>query len=245
MNILITGSKGFVGQNLIILLKSKYKDINLLEFDLNNTITELEQYCKKADRIFHLAAIQRPNNPKDFSNNVDLTRQILFFLQLHSNHCPIMFSSSIQAELDNEYGISKRQEELTILNFGKSFGSNTYIFRFPNMFGIMSRPNYTSVVSTFCYNTSHGIPITINDPSSNLKIAFVEDVLNLVQDIVINDKDKMPQIIQYEMYTTITLGELAFYVGTIKSNKEVVLDEKKVNFYSKLKIVYKWFEAQS
>lgn len=242
MNILITGSKGFIGRNLVKLLKKDNPTDVIMEFDKENTLDELAGFCEKADVVFHLAAVVRPNTAEEYINNVDLTSTLLDFIKKNNRKCSIMFSSSIQADLDNPYGQSKRIEEQTIINYGKKNGINTYIFRFPNLFGPMSRPNYTSVVATFCYNTIKGLPITVNNPSLQMKFAYVLDVVDQVTKIVLsNKKTDANRIITIDRYYTVGLGEIAYYMECLKINKKSAI-LRNDDFYQKLKSVYEWYE---
>lgn len=239
MKILVTGSKGFIGRNLIKVLK-KY-NYEIIEYDIENTMGELKEYCKDCDAVFHLAAVLRPENISGFDNNIDLTSCLLKFLDENEKNCSIMFSSSIQADLDNPYGECKRIEEKKIIEYGNN-NRNTYIFRFPNLFGTMSRPNYTSVISTFCYNTVKGLPIVVNDPSTQIKFAFVEDVMEYVSDVVLSNlQDKVNKINMIEKYYLVGLGELSYYMETIKLNIEPKI-RRNDDFYDKLKYTYNWYK---
>ena len=210
MKILVTGNKGFIGQNLTKLLRS-YADIEeILEYDKGNSFDELETFCFEADAVFHLAAVLRPETLSGFADNVDLTTRLLNNLKKAGNKCPVMFASSIQADLDNPYGRCKRIEEGKIIGYGQESGANTYVFRFPNLFGGMSRPNYTSVVATFCYNTVKGFPITVNNPAAQMKFAFVEDVLaEVISTVLENRQERANQTTRIEKYYPVGLGELA------------------------------------
>lgn len=241
MKILVTGSKGFIGQNLTKMLRERGEIEEILEYDKGNTYDELESFCREVDAVFHLAAVLRPESLSGFDDNVDLTTQLLDNLGNARNMCPVMFASSIQADLDNPYGRCKRIEESKIIEYGRESGANTYVFRFPNLFGSMSRPNYTSVIATFCYNTVKGLPITVNNPAAQMKFAFVEDVLGEVIDVVLgNRKAQANQITRIEKYYPVGLGELAYYMETLKLGMPPAIPRED-DFYDKLKETYLWY----
>lgn len=177
MDILVTGSNGFVGKNLVANLK--YTDYNIMQFDKSNTIEELNMMVEKADFIFHLAGINRPEKIEEFTEgNVDLIAQLLDAHKSANSKSPIVVSSSIQADLDNPYGNSKRAGERLIQTYGTEYNIETYIYRFSNLFGKWSKPNYNSVIATFCHNIARGIDITVNDPDITLNLTYIDDVLN-------------------------------------------------------------------
>lgn len=189
MNILVTGAHGFVGKNLVATLKNirdgKDKtfelqdiDINIWEFDRNSTREELETYCEQADFIFHLAGVNRPETEEEFQQgNCELTALIVSYLKKYENTCPIVLSSSIQAKLDNPYGKSKREAEQIVFKYAEETGVRVFVFQFPNIFGKWCRPNYNSVVATFCYNIANGLPIKVNDPKVMLNLVYIDDVV--------------------------------------------------------------------
>ena len=189
MNILITGAKGFVGRNLSEALKcvrdGKDKtreisaDINLYEFDIDTPAEKLDEYCKDADFVYHLAGVNRPKNETEFmEGNFGFTSKLLDSLKKYNNKAPVMLSSSIQAALDNPYGKSKKAGEELIFNYGKENGVKTLVYRFPNVFGKWCRPNYNSAVATFCYNVAHDLPITVNDRNHMMTLVYIDDVID-------------------------------------------------------------------
>jgi UDP-2-acetamido-2,6-beta-L-arabino-hexul-4-ose reductase len=176
--ILVTGSEGFLGRNLCVAL-SRCEGIEILRFDVQNTPAELEQQVARADFIFHLAGVNRPKDEKEFAEgNTDLTRLLCDFAEKHNCRAPILLSSSTQAASDNAYGKSKRAAEDALIDYSKRTGIPVFVYRFPNLFGKWSRPNYNSVVSTFCYNVTHDLPIQVNDPSHTVTFAYVDDVVD-------------------------------------------------------------------
>ena len=162
MKILVTGAKGFIGRNLIEELKNrKYTDI--YEFDIDTDINLLDQYCFDCDFVFHLAGVNRPKDQDEFmKGNFGFTSLLLDTLKKHHNKCPIMISSSIQAELDNPYGLSKRAGEELIFKYGLEENVKVFVYRFPNVYGKWCRPNYNSAIATFCNNIANDLPITVN-----------------------------------------------------------------------------------
>ena len=188
MNILITGAKGFVGKNLVATLNniregkdmsySFHKDLNILEYDLDTDPTLLSEYCAKADFVFHLAGVNRPKEEAEFmQGNFGFTSQLLEALKNAGSTCPIMLSSSIQAQLDNPYGKSKLAGEQLLRQHGEETGSKVLIYRFPNVFGKWCRPNYNSAVATFCHNVARDLPITVNNRATELTLVYIDDVV--------------------------------------------------------------------
>jgi len=176
--ILVTGSDGFLGRNLCVAL-SRCDGIKVLRFDLQNTLKELEQQVAQADFIFHLAGVNRPKDEKEFTEgNTDLTHLLCDFAAKHKSRAPILLSSSTQAESENAYGKSKRAAEDALIDYSRRSGVPVLVYRFPNLFGKWSRPNYNSVVSTFCYNVTHDLPIQVNDPEHTVTFAYVDDVVD-------------------------------------------------------------------
>lgn len=188
MKILVTGAKGFVGQNLIATLnnirtgKDKSfglsEDFTIYEYDIDSNPALLDAYCTDCDFVFNLAGVNRPKDQKEFmEGNFGFASTLLDTLKKHSNNCPIMISSSIQAELDNPYGQSKKAGEDLIFSYGEETGASVYVYRFPNVFGKWCRPNYNSAVATFCNNIANDLPIQVNDPSVTMHLVYIDDVV--------------------------------------------------------------------
>ena len=188
MNILVTGAKGFIGKNLIETLHNirdgkdrswnLSTDITIFEYDLDTDSALLELYCKNADFVFHLAGVNRPQNVEEFmEGNFGFTSTLLELLKKYNNTCPIMISSSIQAALANPYGESKKAGEDLMFAYSKETGASVYVYRFPNVFGKWCRPNYNSAVATFCNNIANDLPIQVNDPSVNMTLVYIDDVV--------------------------------------------------------------------
>lgn len=198
MNILVTGSAGFVGRNLVENLKNLRDGKNrtrpylpvseIYEYDLGNTKEELERFCAKCDFVFNLAGVNRPSDPKEFrEGNFGFASTLLETLKQAGNRCPVMLSSSVQATLagrfgNSEYGRSKRDGEELFFDYAKQTGAKVLVYRFPNLVGKWVRPNYNSAVGTFCHNIANDLPITVNDPSVELEMLFVEDLIEAMFD---------------------------------------------------------------
>lgn len=193
MNILVTGSAGFVGRNLVENLKNirdgKNKTRpnltidNIYEYDRNNTLEDLNKYCEDCDFVFNLAGVNRPKDPKEFKEgNFGFASDLLNMLKRHNNKATVMLSSSIQATLQgrfgtSEYGISKKAGEELFFSYAEETGAKVLVYRFPNLVGKWVRPNYNSAVGTFCNNIANDLPITVNDPSVELELLFIDDLV--------------------------------------------------------------------
>lgn len=219
MKILVTGAKGFIGKNLIAELKNrKYQDI--FEYDLDSTKEELDTYCKEADFVYHLAGVNRPDNIEDFNKgNFGFTSDLLENLTKYNNKAPIMLSSSIQAELDNPYGISKKLGEDLLINYGKKNNVDIYIFRFPNVFGKWCRPNYNSVVATFSHNIANNLPIKINDENVELTLVYIDDLVNELIDLL-NYSDLKKEYYSIKETYRVKLGDIARLLYEFKESRE-------------------------
>ena len=193
MNILITGAAGFVGRNLAAALACirDGKDRThpglsigqLYLYDVDSPEEVLEEGCRKADFVFNLAGVNRPKDPEEFmQGNFGFASKLLDTLKKHGNTCPVMLSSSIQATLvgryaGGEYGKSKKAGEELFFSYGTETGAKVLVYRFPNLFGKWCRPNYNSAVATFCHNYAHDLPITVNDPSVELELLYIDDLV--------------------------------------------------------------------
>ena len=192
MNILITGAAGFVGKNLTEALKAirdgkdrRFPELSIGElylYDVDSPPEVLEEGCKKADFVFNLAGVNRPRNREEFmQGNFGFGSELLGRLKKHGNRCPVMLSSSIQATLigryDGDYGRSKKAGEELFFDYAAETGARVLIYRFPNLFGKWCRPNYNSAVATFCYNYANDLPITVSDPSVQLELLYIDDLI--------------------------------------------------------------------
>ena len=192
MRILITGANGFVGKNLCASLESirsgkdrTRPELNvdeLYRYDIDTDPALLDEYCAKADFVFHLAGVNRPTDPADFMRgNFGFTSELLETLKKHGNKCPVMISSSIQAtcigRYDSDYGRSKKAGEELVFAYGEETGAKVLVYRFPNLFGKWCRPNYNSAVATFCHNIANNLPITVSDPAVRLELLYIDDLV--------------------------------------------------------------------
>lgn len=220
MKILITGAKGFIGRNLVAELKNrKYTDI--FEYDRETDPTLLNEYCQEADFTFHLAGVNRPKEQSEFmEGNFGFTSTLLDTLKRYKNTCPVMISSSIQAELDNPYGMSKKAGENLLFDYSKETGVKVLIYRFPNVFGKWCRPNYNSAVATFCHNIAHGLPITVNDPSVEMNLVYIDDVVNELINALECKENRSGDYCEVPIVHTITLGEIVELIYSFKKNRE-------------------------
>ena len=219
MKILVTGAKGFIGKNLIEELKDRgYEDI--FEFDIDTDPSLLDTYCKEANFVFHLAGVNRPKEQDEFmKGNYGFTSTLLDCLKKHKNTCPIMLSSSIQAELDNPYGRSKKAGENLLFDYGQETGAEVLVYRFPNVFGKWCRPNYNSAVATFCHNVSHDLPITVNDPNVVMNLVYIDDVVEELVNALEGQENRNGDFCEVPVIHTITLGEITELLYSFKRSR--------------------------
>ena len=193
MNVLITGAKGFVGKNLVANLRNIKENKNrtrpdlkideIFEYDIDTDPALLDDFCAKADFVFNLAGVNRPKDNAEFmQGNFGFASTLLDTLKKHKNACPVMLSSSIQATLigrygQSDYGKSKLAGEELFFDYAKETGAKVLVYRFPNLFGKWCRPNYNSAVATFCNNIANDLPITVNDPSVELELLYIDDLV--------------------------------------------------------------------
>ena len=198
MNILVTGAKGFVGRNLVEALKClrdgkdrTRPNLNvgeIYQYDIDSTLAELDEACANADFVFNLAGVNRPKDNSEFmAGNFGFASDLLGTLKRHKNKCPVMLSSSIQATLagrfgNSEYGRSKKAGEELFFSYAKETGARVLVYRFPNLFGKWCRPNYNSAVATFCNNIANDLPIQVNDPSVDMELLYIDDLVTEMLD---------------------------------------------------------------
>jgi UDP-2-acetamido-2,6-beta-L-arabino-hexul-4-ose reductase len=206
--ILVTGGRGFLGRNLAAHL-SERRDCATCIFDQGDSQQDLTQWLAEADLVFHLAGVNRPMNPADFeTGNQGFTEQLCATLRETGSVPKIVFSSSIQAESDNPYGVSKAKAEHALRQFASETGARVRIYRLKNLFGKWCRPNYNSVTATFCHNIAHDLPIVVSDPHYEVQLSYVDDVVDAFLTEIEGDQagieagDLVPSL-------NIQLGELA------------------------------------
>jgi len=177
MKVLVTGSNGFIAKNLIERL-GRIEGVKISTFDKHDTSDSLIEKAVNAEFIFHLAGVNRPDNTNDFyEGNRDLTQMIVDIVKKHGKKTPILMTSSTQIDRDNDYGKSKREGEIALETYAGESGAATYIYRLPNVFGKWSRPNYNTVIATWCYNITRELPIQINDENAELSLVYIDDVV--------------------------------------------------------------------
>ncbi len=231
MNILITGANGFVGKNLVCALKNirdgKDKtydldcDLNIFEYDVNSNKEQLLEYCKTADFVFNLAGVNRPKDEAEFMDgNFGFASLLLENLEKSGNKCPVMLSSSIQAELDNPYGRSKKAGEDLFFEYGKRTGAKVLVYRLPNVFGKWARPNYNSAVATFCHNIANDLPIVVNDRSHMMTLVYIDDVVDELINALAGRETKDNGFCKVSVLHKVTLGEIADLLYSFKNGRE-------------------------
>lgn len=236
MNILITGAKGFIGRNLVAELNNikegKAKgyglspELKVFEYDMDTDPSLLDGFCRDADFVFHLAGVNRPKEQGEFmEGNFGFTSTLLDALKRHGNNCPVMLASSIQAELDNPYGVSKKAGEDLLFSYGREVGAEVLIYRFPNVFGKWCRPNYNSAVATFCNNVANDLPIQVNDRSVNMTLVYIDDVVRELIAALEGNANRVVGLSLERQYCkvavehSITLGEIVDLIYSFKESR--------------------------
>lgn len=234
MKILVTGAKGFVGKNLIEALKNirdgkdrRWEGLTvskIYEYDIDTPKELLRQYAKDADFVFNLAGVNRPENPEEFmTGNFGFAETLLNTLKEHKNTCPVMNSSSIQAELDNDYGKSKKAGEDLIFSYGKKAGAKVLVYRFPNLFGKWSRPNYNSAVATFCNNIANDLAITVNNRETLLTLCYIDDVVEELIRALSGNETKDGDYCKVPIEHKVTLGEIVDLLESFKNQPSTLI----------------------
>lgn len=231
MKILITGAHGFVGKNLVAELynikEGKDKttgltdNLEIFEYDIDTEPALLDDYCKEADFVVHLAGVNRPKEQNEFmEGNFGFTSTLLDNLKKYNNNCPVLISSSTQAELDNPYGKSKKAGEDLLFEYGKETEAKILVYRFPNVFGKWCKPNYNSAVATFCNNIASDLPIQVNDPSVNMTLVYIDDVITEIINALQSRENKDGSYCKVPVEYKITLGEIAELIYSFKKSRE-------------------------
>ena len=249
MNILITGAKGFAGRNLVANLMNIKDGKNrtrpeiqideIFEYDIDSTPDELHEYCSKADFVFHLAGINRPQKTSEFSGNYGILGDVLNELKSAGNTAPVMLSSSVQATLEgrfagSEYGKSKLEAENMLFAYEKETGAKVLVYRLPNLFGKWCRPNYNSAVATFCNNIAKDLPITVNDPSVELELLYIDDFVCEMLNALEGKETKVGDFCGFYVTHKVTLGEIVELLESFKAQSQtLVMPEIPYNSFAK------------
>lgn len=220
--ILVTGANGFVGKNLVAELRNQGHN-KLYLFNRESSFEDLDRFTKDCDFVFHLAGVNRPLNESEFmKGNLGLTSKLLQLLVKNGNTAPILITSSIQAEKDNPYGSSKKAGEEELFTHARDTGAKVYVYRLPNLFGKWSKPNYNTVVATYCYNVARDLEIQINNPSALLELAYIDDVMEeflraLADKPTFNNKHCVVPVTH-----EVELGDLAKIIKSFKESRKTL-----------------------
>lgn len=224
MRVLITGADGFIGKNLSVSL-SRLEDVEVIKFTRESSRKDLTDLVKNVDFIFHLAGVNRPKEEKEFfEGNADLTKSIADAIRESGRIIPVVLSSSIQAERMNSYGRSKLQAEMHLLNLYMETANPIYIYRLPNVFGKWCKPNYNSVVATFCHNISHDLPIQIDDSNAELNLVHIGDVISSFLKVMLEQPIGTLHVDVKPVYKT-TVGKVADNLKQFKASRETLVTE--------------------
>ena len=245
MKILVTGAHGFVGKNLCVALyniangKDKTRgidsDITVFEYDIDTDKALLDTFCKECDFVFHLAGVNRPQNTEEFmQGNFGFTSVLLQTLKKYNNTCPVMISSSIQAALDNPYGVSKKAGEDLLFSYANETGAKVLVYRLPNVFGKWCRPNYNSAVATFCNNIANDLPIQVNDPSVNMTLVYIDDVVDELINALKGEENRNDDYCFVPVEHKITLGEIVDLIYSFSNQpKDLIMPEIPLGSFAK------------
>lgn len=218
-NILITGKNGFIAKNLISELKNSGM-YNILEYDRLTTEKELREYCTKTDVVVHLAGVNRPLEISEYAEgNNELTSSLISMLEEVNNTCPIIMSSSIQAEKENPYGISKKAAEDILFTYSEKNKAEIMIYRLPNVFGKWCKPNYNSAIATFCHNIAREIPIHINDSHAEMRLVYIDDVVEEIIKAVQGKANRVNEFCKIPTEYKSTVGEVASLIQSFKETR--------------------------
>ena len=238
MNILITGAAGFVGKNLTKALKAirddkdrRFPELSVGElylYDVDSPAELLEEACAKADSVFHLAGVNRPKDPAEFmEGNFGFSSKLLDTLKKHGNACPVMLSSSIQATLegryDGPYGRSKKAGEELFFRFGEETGAKVLVYRIHNLFGKWCRPNYNSVVATFCHNYANDLPIMVNDPAAELELCYIDDLVEEMIAALLGKEHRDGAFCAVPVTHRVTLGKIVELLDSFKAQPATLM----------------------
>ncbi len=240
MKILVTGAKGFVGKNLVLELKNRgYNEI--FEYDIDTPKELLNKYTKECEFVFHLAGVNRPKDASEFmKGNFGFTSELLDSLKENANKAPILITSSIQAKLDNDYGKSKKAGEDLLFEYSKQNNVEVFVYRLPNLFGKWCRPNYNSVIATFCNNVANNLPIQINDENVELTLAYIDDVVDEFISCLEGKANKKDMFCYINVTHKEKLGYIANLINSFKESRSnlILPNVKEGSFEKKLYSTY-------
>lgn len=223
MRVLVTGANGFIGKNLLVHLREK--EIETVPFTRDMPLCDLAEALGGVDFVFHLAGVNRPKDIAEFTEgNSGLTKQLCDLIRASGQRIPVLYTSSIQAEADNPYGISKQAAEDALVALERDTGSPVYLYRLPNVFGKWSKPNYNSVVATFCHNVANDLPVQINDPAALVRLVYVDDV---VKDFLRLLEERPSGVVWPEVSPdyTLAVGDLADRIKSFRVSRESKVTE--------------------
>lgn len=221
MRVLVTGAEGFIGKNLCLFLEKAGEEV--LKYDINTREEELFEYLKSCDFVFNLAGVNRPQNEEEFkSGNCGFLKTVLSKLQEFGNKCPVMLSSSIQAELDNPYGKSKKAAEDELFSYSEKTGVPVYIYRFPNVFGKWARPNYNSAVATFCNNIAADLPIRVNDRNTVIELLYIDDLCEEMLSVLNGKPNRSGKFCVAAPTFKRSLGEITDLLYSFRKSRETL-----------------------
>lgn len=244
MRLLVTGAKGFVGKNLLAQLHNikdgKVKkdgltsELTLYEYDMDTNPELLDLYTKDCDFVFHLAGVNRPKDENEFmEGNFGFTSALLQSLKKNGNKAPVLITSSIQAALDNPYGRSKKAGEDLLLDYGRENGVKTLVYRLPNVFGKWCRSNYNSAVATFCHNIANGLSIQINDPNTDMKLVYIDDVVEEFLCALSGQENREGDFCSVPVVHAVKLGEIADLLYSFRESRKTLSVPKLDNPFEK------------
>lgn len=225
MRVLVTGADGFIAKNLLMHFR-EMNNIECVSFTRSHSVDELPGLLDEVDWVFHLAGINRPKSADEFaSGNVRLTEALCTAIKATGRAIPVVLTSSIQADLDNDYGKSKRAAEEASLKLHKATGNPIFIYRLPNVFGKLARPNYNSAVATFCHNITRGLPIQVNDPSAVIPLVYIDDVVESFKKLLVRGGNEQDGFVEVSPVYSITVGELAAQLYRFKGSRDDLVTE--------------------
>ncbi|ELC8465865.1 polysaccharide biosynthesis C-terminal domain-containing protein [Clostridium perfringens] len=223
MKVLVTGAKGFIGKNLVSTLEREDK-YEIICIDRENSKEELEKGVLNSDFIVHLAGINRPKDEEEFfKGNTGLTEEIIEILKKNNKNTSILITSSIQADLDNAYGQSKKGAEEALIKYMADTKGSVFIFRLPNVFGKWCRPNYNSAIATFCHNIARGEEVWISDPSKEMTLVYIDDVVRNIKNVIDNEENYIPGYQNVDIEHKATLGEIVDLINSFKESRKSLM----------------------